>query len=65
VTALRHAFEETTADPSFLADVQKAALQIDPISGERLQNLVEQSTDLSPELIQELRRVLDTKTLGR
>jgi tripartite-type tricarboxylate transporter receptor subunit TctC len=39
--ALRAAFDEMVKDPAFLADAKTLNLDIDPISGEELQRIVE------------------------
>jgi tripartite-type tricarboxylate transporter receptor subunit TctC len=41
VAALRKAFMDTMADPAFLAEAKKAQLEITPVSGEKVQALVE------------------------
>lgn len=51
VATLRHAFDSMTADPAFLADARKARLEVEPIHGERLQELVHQMMMSSPELV--------------
>lgn len=40
VTALRRAFDATLQDPAFMADAKKSRTDIDPLSGEKLQKLV-------------------------
>ncbi len=40
VAALRKAFDDTMKDSEFLAEAQKLGLEITPVSGERIQNLV-------------------------
>jgi tripartite-type tricarboxylate transporter receptor subunit TctC len=42
VNALREAFNATMKDPAFLEDAQKAQLEIDPVSGQELQKIVEE-----------------------
>jgi tripartite-type tricarboxylate transporter receptor subunit TctC len=42
VEALRRAFDATVADPAFLAEAEKAKLDIDALSGEAVAKLVEQ-----------------------
>jgi tripartite-type tricarboxylate transporter receptor subunit TctC len=37
VTALRRAFDETMADPAFLADAKKLQLEVKPVNGEKVQ----------------------------
>jgi tripartite-type tricarboxylate transporter receptor subunit TctC len=40
VTALRKAFDDTMKDPKFIADAEQAKLDLDPVSGVRLQEVV-------------------------
>jgi len=40
VDALRNAFMETMADKEFLAEAEKAKLEITPVSGEKIESLV-------------------------
>jgi tripartite-type tricarboxylate transporter receptor subunit TctC len=42
VEALRRAFMETMNDTEFLADAQSSQFEITPVSGERVQKLVEE-----------------------
>jgi tripartite-type tricarboxylate transporter receptor subunit TctC len=42
VAALRAGFDAMLKDPGFLSDAQKANLELDPVSGEELQEIVEQ-----------------------
>ena len=49
VQALRDAFMETMKDPEFLADAEKADLEITPVSGENVQKLVAEIYQTSPE----------------
>jgi hypothetical protein len=41
ITALRRAFDATMTDKSFIADAQKAKLDLNPVSGEKLQQIVD------------------------
>jgi hypothetical protein len=41
VAALRQAFDATMRDPAFLADAAKLGLEIDPLDGGRLQEIVQ------------------------
>jgi len=41
VAALRKAFDETLKDPEFLAEAEHLNLEITPVSGERIQSLIE------------------------
>lgn len=42
VAALRSGFDAMLKDPGFLSDAKKANLELDPVSGEELQDIVEQ-----------------------
>jgi hypothetical protein len=44
VEALRRAFDATMKDPEYLAEAQKSKMDIDPISGEKVQQI---ATDVS------------------
>jgi tripartite-type tricarboxylate transporter receptor subunit TctC len=53
--ALRKAFDETLQDKEFLAEADKLNLEITPVSGERIQSLIEDlyrttSPDLSAKI---------------
>jgi tripartite-type tricarboxylate transporter receptor subunit TctC len=50
IAALRQAFMATMRDDRFLADAQDAKLEIEPVAGEELQDLVRQSLDVPPAL---------------
>jgi tripartite-type tricarboxylate transporter receptor subunit TctC len=51
VQALRRAFDRTAADPHYLADVEKARLEIDSTSGEETQQAVARLVATKPEII--------------
>ena len=48
--ALRKAFMETMKDPEFLADAEKAQLEITPVSGEEIEKLVKEIYQTPKEL---------------
>lgn len=58
VQLLRHAFMETIKDPAFVADAEKAKLDLDPIAGEELEGIVLRLLRLSPATISSLRQAL-------
>jgi len=62
VQALRRAFDATMKDPEFLADAQKSNLTTGPITGEELQKLVKEVSDLPPALLDKIRAAYLTKT---
>ena len=45
---LRWAFTATMADPEFLAEVERTKLEITAVSGERIQNLVQEIYATTP-----------------
>src|SRR5215218_3490580 len=55
LTALRRAFDATMKDPEFLAAVQKATLGTSPMTGEELQKLVAEVSNLPPDLLEKVR----------
>jgi hypothetical protein len=58
VAALRRAFTATMADKDFLADAERAKLQITPVPGERIQELVAGLYKTPPELTKRLAEML-------
>ena len=58
VRALRAAFLATLADPDFVAEMRRAQIGIDPISGAEMQRLVADAYALPPELIRRVREAL-------
>ncbi len=50
LAALRKAFSETMKDPAFLADAEKAQLELNPVSGEDVQKLVTDIYRISPDV---------------
>ena len=61
VTALRQAFDATMKDPEFLADAQKAKLDIEPITGNEMGALVGNLFKLSPVMASKLNNILSPK----
>jgi hypothetical protein len=58
VSTLRRAFQNTMGDPEFLADAKKSRLDIDPSTGEEIEDLVKRLFKLSPRLVTRLKEVL-------
>ncbi len=58
VAALRRAFMDTMADKEFLADAERSKLEITPVSGERIQELVAELYQTPPELTKRLADML-------
>ena len=61
MTALRQAFDSTMKDPEFLADAQKAKLDIEPITGNEMGALVGNLFKLSPVMANKLNNILSPK----
>ena len=55
---MRKAFHETLKDPSFVAEAKKSNLDIDPVSGEELEKLIERFFRLEPAVLAKLKEVL-------
>jgi tripartite-type tricarboxylate transporter receptor subunit TctC len=60
VAELRRAFMAMTQDPTFLSDLKKARLELNPLSGEQLQAAVAGMGDVPDWLIERARRVSET-----
>ena len=58
VKALRDAFMATMKDPAFLADAKKADLEITPVSGEEVQQLVADSYEAKPAIVERISQIL-------
>ncbi len=58
VETLRKAFQETLKDPEFLADAQKAKLDIEPITGEEMEKMLSKLFKLSPPIVAKLKEIL-------
>ncbi|MFN4282486.1 MAG: Bug family tripartite tricarboxylate transporter substrate binding protein [Alphaproteobacteria bacterium] len=55
VKALRDAFMAVVKDPAFIAASKAQQLEVDPVSGERIQQIVQRMTDTPKPLLRELR----------
>jgi len=51
VEALRRAFDKMTADADFKAEFERSKVELNPLPGEKLQQLVEELVGISPELV--------------
>jgi tripartite-type tricarboxylate transporter receptor subunit TctC len=52
VEAMRKAFDETLKDPAFLADAEKARLEIDPVSGAEMEKMIKAAFETPKALIE-------------
>jgi tripartite-type tricarboxylate transporter receptor subunit TctC len=55
---LRTAFEETLKDPEFLADAKKMALEINPVSGQAVEDLIDELYRSPPDLVAKVRHLM-------
>jgi tripartite-type tricarboxylate transporter receptor subunit TctC len=58
VEALRRGFEQTMKDPEFKAEMNKARLPIDPVSGAELEKIINGFFKLDPALLAKLKETL-------
>lgn len=58
VLMLRKGLTETYKDPEFLADAQKARLDMDPLSGEELEKVVARTYKLEKPIVEKLKEIL-------
>lgn len=58
VELLRKAFMATMKDPKFLAEIKKAKLEINPVSGQEVRRIVTGFFTLKPETLAKLKKVL-------
>ncbi len=54
--ALRRAFDATMADPAFTGDLARLSMGMGPMKGEDLQKLVTEVSNMSPELLEKVRK---------
>ncbi len=59
--ALRKAFMETMTDPEFVAEAERAQLEVNPVAGEDLQKLVAEIYRTPPEVAQKAAQLLAVK----
>jgi tripartite-type tricarboxylate transporter receptor subunit TctC len=58
VHSLRKALADTLKDPEFLADAQKARLDLNPLSGEEMEKVVARTYGLEKPLVEKLKEIL-------
>ena len=61
MATLRRAFQDTLKGPDFLADAEKAKLDIEPITGEEMEKMVEKLFKLIPATVTKLKDILGAK----
>ena len=55
---LRASFDKTVADPAFLADAEKLGLDIAPLSGAKVQDVVAKLYATHPAIIERARKAI-------
>ncbi len=58
VAALREAYMKTMKDPEYAAEVRKMSVDLDPLSGERMQSLIDKIYSTPPEVVERARKIL-------
>jgi tripartite-type tricarboxylate transporter receptor subunit TctC len=59
--ALRRAFAATMKDPAYLAEAEKLKIEVDPLSGAKVQELVAQVTATPPDVVARVRTAMEKK----
>lgn len=59
VAALRRAFDDTMKDASFTADAARIGFEVEPLTGEQLQALVNELADTPPDVVARVRAALN------
>jgi len=59
IQSLRRAFLETMKDPEFLAEAKKANMDLSPLSGEEVEQIVGRFFKLSPAMVAKLKEILE------
>ena len=65
IVALRQAFDATMQDPAFLADAARQSLDIDPLDGARLQQVVERIVTTPKETVAKLMAAIEGRDVVR
>jgi tripartite-type tricarboxylate transporter receptor subunit TctC len=60
VTYMRRAFDATVKDAAYLADADRAKIDVDPITGERVNELVEKAMQTPADVVKRVREALES-----
>lgn len=60
VTILRRAFDATIKDPRFVEEAKKIGMEISPMTGEQIQQMVADVYALPPAIVEKARIYLDS-----
>jgi tripartite-type tricarboxylate transporter receptor subunit TctC len=58
VQILRKAFDDTMKDPAFVAEMQKANLEVNPISGRDVQELIDRLFKTPPAVLERAKQII-------
>jgi tripartite-type tricarboxylate transporter receptor subunit TctC len=61
VEALRRAFDATMKDPAFIAEAEKAKIEVDPLTGEQVAALVEKVSRTPADVVARVRKAMEVK----
>ena len=61
VRALQKAFTDTLKDPQFLAEAEKAKLEIDPVDGPGIEKMVKGLYEMEPAIVNRVKQLLQSK----
>ena len=56
---LRKAYDETMQNPELLRDIKTSHVEFNPMSGDKVQHLVAETTQVSPAVVARIRKILD------
>jgi len=59
VAMLRNAYDATMQDEELLSDIKKSHVEFNPMSGDKVQRLVADTTNVSPAVVARIRKILD------
>ena len=61
VRALQKAFTDTLKDPQFLAEAEKAKLELDPVDGPGIEKMVKGLYEMEPAIVNRVKQLLQSK----
>jgi hypothetical protein len=61
VRVLQKAFSDTLKDPQFLAEAEKAKLEIDPVDGPGIEKMVSGLYEIEPAIVNRVKQLLESK----
>ena len=61
VAALRAAFDATTKDPEFIAEIERSGQEFQPDSGAQVEQLIKDVSMMPPEIVERVKTILRPK----